>query len=191
MAQCNYYRASVNPFFLKWVADQQKSENFEANFSEFPGIENGNSEINLDSLASSLENNNFFDSLVFYNIPRKDMFSSLSIIFRSNKKILKFVASKLGNSSKIGELGKALASNINHQLVILDLSYNSISYNDFFFFIDMLDKYNHNLPILNLANCDLNNKSIAELFTSFQRNYGMSMTIEHLLLDGSNFGVPG
>eukprot|EP01091_Cochliopodium_minus_P014160 TRINITY_DN4758_c0_g1_i1.p1 TRINITY_DN4758_c0_g1~~TRINITY_DN4758_c0_g1_i1.p1 ORF type:complete len:801 (+),score=235.45 TRINITY_DN4758_c0_g1_i1:195-2597(+) len=191
LAKSHYYGAPVSSAFIQWVLDQEKSQTFEADLSLLSGIENGNSEIFLPAVFTSLENNNFFDSLVLYDVPRRDVFPSLALVFRHNIKITKLVASKLGNSSKIGDLARAIASNPDNDVCILDVSYNNISYSDFFHFIDMFDKYTHSLNILNLSNCMLSAKSVVELFTSFQRNYSMSVTIEELILDKASFGLTG
>eukprot|EP01091_Cochliopodium_minus_P011813 TRINITY_DN3446_c0_g1_i1.p1 TRINITY_DN3446_c0_g1~~TRINITY_DN3446_c0_g1_i1.p1 ORF type:complete len:961 (-),score=308.32 TRINITY_DN3446_c0_g1_i1:40-2922(-) len=191
LAKSNYYKAPIHYGFLEWIKDQNNKQNTTPNLSYMPGIESGQSEVHLVSLMTSLASNTFFEAFILYDLPRRDLFSSIALMLRYNNTITKFVASKLGNSSKIGDIGPALTQNKDHQISMFDISYNNISGGDFFQIIDCFDNYPHGLTVLNLSNCNLGQKSIIELFSSFRRNFAMSLTIEELILDKNSFGTKG
>ena len=191
LAKSNYYKSPIHYSFLEWIKDQDSRQNTTPILSQMPGIESGPSEIHLVSLMTSLAHNTFFEAFVLHDLPRKDLFAPIAMMMRYNNTVTKFIASKLGNSSKIGELGQALAHNKDHQLSIFDISYNNISGSDFFQIVDCIDNFPHGLSVLNLSCCNLNQKSVIELFNSFQRNYAMSLTLEELILDKNKFGDKG
>ena len=192
MAKSNYYKSPVHQSFITWVKDQNEKGASEANLSELPGIEaESDSSLHVVSLLSSFAHNTFFESFVIHDVPRKDLFSPIATMLRRNNTITKFVCTNLGGSNKIGEFGQALAQNKQHQISIFDVSYNNIGGGDFFQLVDAFDAYPHGLTVLNLSNCFLSQKAIVELFGAFQRNFGMSLTIEELILDNNSFGFKG
>lgn len=131
------------------------------------------------------------------------------MVLETNRTLTRIVLSDLKTEQSFVPIGKALATNagvyiyifilfaltlifsLDNIVTCINLSQNKIGFQSLVALCDGFAKLTHGLTRLDLSKCDLPPKGIEMLFNAFERNFGMSLTLEHLDLSYNRFSDTG
>ena len=96
-----------------------------------------------------------------------------------------------GEEKSFIELGANLKENKGHSLQVIDFSKNNIGNKGMLSLGEAIQIWPHSLKSLNLSSCHLTDKGITALAYALDKSYGMSLSLEELVLSGNNLGQAG
>ncbi|KAK5580463.1 hypothetical protein RB653_000481 [Dictyostelium firmibasis] len=178
--------------FIRLIDALYSSDITEIDFTQLAGIEPSSElSFNLFTAITSLRNNTYFKSVNLSGLPHANIISAIGMCLETNKSITKLNLSNLRVEQSLQPLANGLVKNPSNVIQALDLSKNNIPFPIMATLCECFSKFSHGLVSLNLSKCELLPKTIAILFESFERNFGMSLAIKYLNLSHNKFGDIG
>ncbi|KAN0041978.1 hypothetical protein ACTFIV_004534 [Dictyostelium citrinum] len=178
--------------FIRLIDALYSNDVTEIDFTQMAGIEPSSElSFNLFTAITSLRNNTYFKSVNLSGLPHANVINAIGMCLETNKSITKLNLSNLRVEQSLQPLANGLVKNPSNVIQALDLSKNNIPYPIMATLCECFSKFSHGLVSLNLSKCDLLPKTIAILFESFERNFGMSLAIKYLNLSHNKFGDIG
>eukprot|EP01117_Protostelium_nocturnum_P011157 TRINITY_DN4052_c0_g1_i3.p1 TRINITY_DN4052_c0_g1~~TRINITY_DN4052_c0_g1_i3.p1 ORF type:complete len:556 (-),score=192.19 TRINITY_DN4052_c0_g1_i3:17-1684(-) len=164
------------------------SNNTDLDLSEAIGIEaKSESAINLWPLFASLRFDEYFLSIILRKTSRKEAIHLLADVMRTNNTLTRIYFENCGSDEKyFVELAWSLRANPNHSIQMIQISDVGFGSKAAANLGEALEGFTHGLKVLELSNCSITTKGIQLLFHHLTRNWGLSLSIEHLNFGGGN-----
>eukprot|EP01132_Coremiostelium_polycephalum_P004896 gene4896-6105_t len=192
IAHSYFYKTVSTLDFVRYIEALVQNDTLELDFTQCAGID-PTSELafNLFTAITSLRHNTYFKSINLSGLPHANIVSAVGMCLETNKSLTKLTLSNLRIEQSFQPIANGLNKNPDNVIQALDLSKNTISYPVMVTLCDCFSKYSHGLVSLNLSTCDLQPKTVSILFESFERNFGMSLTLKYLNLSNNKFADIG
>ncbi|KAN0035829.1 hypothetical protein ACTA71_005120 [Dictyostelium dimigraforme] len=192
IAHSHYFNTKSTLDYLRHLETLYQSRYPELDLSEIAGIDATSSlGFNLYTGIICLRHNQFIRSLKANSIPHINVTSAIGEMMLTNKTITHLEITNLLTEQSFTPIGNFLKNNPFTSLQILNLSNNTMNNESVVGLCDGLANFNHSLLSLNLSGCSIPTKGIALLFGSLQKNFGMSLTLEELILSDNRFQDAG
>ncbi|KAN0022840.1 hypothetical protein ACTFIU_005581 [Dictyostelium citrinum] len=192
IAHSHYFNTKSTLDYLRHLETLYQSRYPELDLSDIAGIDATSSlGFNLYTGIICLRHNKFIRSLKANSIPHINVTSAIGEMMLTNKTITKLEITNLLTEQSFTPIGNFLKNNPFTSLQILNLSNNTMNNESVVGLCDGLANFNHSLLSLNLSGCSIPTKGMALLFGSLQKNFGMSLTLEELILSDNRFQDAG
>ncbi|EAL68897.1 leucine-rich repeat-containing protein [Dictyostelium discoideum AX4] len=192
IAHSHYFNTKSTLDYLRHLETLYQSRYPELDLSDIAGIDATSSlGFNLYTGIICLRHNRFIRSLKANSIPHINVTSAIGEMMLTNKTITQLEITNLLTEQSFTPIGNFLKNNPFTSLQILNLSNNTMNNESVVGLCDGLANFNHSLLSLNLSGCSIPTKGVALLFNSLQKNFGMSLTLEELILSDNRFQDAG
>jgi Leucine Rich repeat len=191
-AQCSYFKRKMSAEFIRFVEDTLALGRIDLDFTRCAGMESKSPiTIDLVPLCAALRHNAYFRSVRFRDLHRKDIVMAMGTVLRHNRTITKVELVDLAPSRHWAFFGQQIDDSDDDQLQVLNLSSNKIDTRGMFNIAQAISHFRHGLRVLDLSACSISSKGMLALVNAFERNYGVSLTIEELSLSENSFDDDG
>ncbi|KAK5577969.1 hypothetical protein RB653_002917 [Dictyostelium firmibasis] len=188
IAHSHYFNTKSTLDYLRHLETLYQSRYPELDLSDIAGIDATSSlGFNLYTGIICLRHNSFIRGLRANSIPHINVTSAIGEMMLTNRTITQLEITNLLTEQSFTPIGNFLKNNPFTSLQILNLSNNTMNHESVMGLCDGLANFNHSLLTLNLSGCSIASKGIALLFGSLQKNFGMSLTLEELILSDNRF----
>lgn len=186
---CDFYKMKPSNGFI-WAAEKMVySRNLV--LTECAGIEpNESNTFSLIPIASTLQYNELFVSLILENVPRKEAISKFAVPLETNKTLRNVTLSNLEAEDGFIEFGAALAKNSTNVISELNLSYNNIRDKGMIGLAEGIKTLRF-LTKLDVSSTGLGPSGIQILMKALQTNYKGSPFLKELNISNNICGTQG
>jgi Ran GTPase-activating protein (RanGAP) involved in mRNA processing and transport len=184
-AYCDLRKTPVSLQVISYLQDlvvRQKST--ELNLNDIPGIHPSSSiSFDLGAVFGALEQNQYFTSLKIEAISgHKDVFLYAANALRRNESLTRLHVASVDPcpSNHFAEFCQGLRFNPASAVQVLVLRGSNLGTAGALHLADALQSLKHGLPVLDISSCHIGPKGMLAIFSSFMRNFSMSLTITSL-----------
>ncbi|ELR16829.1 leucine rich repeat domain containing protein [Acanthamoeba castellanii str. Neff] len=184
-AYCDLRKTPVSLQVISYLQDlvvRQKST--ELNLNDIPGIHPSSSiSFDLGAVFGALEQNQYFTSLKIEAISgHKDVFLYAANALRRNESLTRLHMASVDPcpSNHFAEFCQGLRFNPASAVQVLVLRGSNLGTAGALHLADALQSLKHGLPVLDISSCHIGPKGMLAIFSSFMRNFSMSLTITSL-----------
>eukprot|EP01132_Coremiostelium_polycephalum_P002586 gene2586-3203_t len=176
---CSYYTTDPHQPMINYIHKCIVEGNNEIDLNEIQTSDSSDVSLDIAPLLYSLKHNNYFNSLIMKECRKESSVKALSDFILHNSQIKKLILKKCGNDS-LQSIFLSLSVNKKNSIQILDISDQTLSNKSISSLINTLSTLHHSLVYFDISNCSIPAKMMTSLFEAFEKNYGMSLTMEYL-----------
>eukprot|EP01103_Thecamoeba_quadrilineata_P002834 TRINITY_DN126_c0_g2_i1.p1 TRINITY_DN126_c0_g2~~TRINITY_DN126_c0_g2_i1.p1 ORF type:complete len:899 (+),score=195.85 TRINITY_DN126_c0_g2_i1:722-3418(+) len=154
---------------------------------------NGLEAPNYTALFAALRYNTHFRTLQIKKNSRREVLVLLFNTLKTNNCLSRLIVESDNSNSTFVGIGEALRQNKESAVQILQFANNPITMGEkgVINLSKGLEELPRALTHLDLSNCGVNDKGLSNLIYSFEKNYGMSLALQHLNLSQNKFEDEG